>query len=570
MAPTLCAAQTTVGCEVVDNSIILDVLIDNSQNARLLLDTGAQTTTFTASAAARLHLAATASADSRSLFSSTGYLNTLSIGPITSHSVSFGVLKLKNDLWSHIQSTRGTVDGSLGLDFLSQYAVGIRLDRSQAFATFWKSGNLNAEKSREWFNYLQIVVPLNPGITPKSMIDSLSAELPPGSATYMDGQDHLEIWLPPGTSISAGGRAYRNPVASTLSPTVMTLEPHDGQPYSIRGELDGTPFQFDLDTGSSQLTLPSGFINVLKPAVITQDVPLHVIDTTESARGCVYRKLDLSGFQIAYPFALASTGQSAYTGSITAGAGLFVGCKLLLDFPAHTLSVAALAPLSDAPKQALADLGIFQLEIGGTRRLYIGQGSPAERTGIRTGDLIVRLDGLPPAQTDEAISVRLADETTPVRVVVRHRGDANAVEYTFDAGIDRHWLPTPAVSRFPQLPPGYSGAKRFPNGGIYIDSSGITKLVKPGGSVLFENGRYLVTYRSTNTRSFTLNLPVDRFRIVPAQREPGTPPREDKAVGVLWIGGVGWVTGPIGTRVELDGFTVSLKAPQQGFRQAPR
>jgi len=547
-------AQSTAALEIVNDSIIVDVTIGEGRTARLLLDTGANTTTFSRTAAERLKLRTNAVHDDSSLFSGIGAFDRISIGSLSETKVPYGVLKLKNDVWERIHAQRGAVDGSLGLDLLTRFVIGI--DMPGATITFWKNGEFNPAQAQRWFDYLQIVPALAPG-TGEAAVKA--SEIPPDAITHLISPDKLDIWLPPQSSLIIAGHAYRNVVQSAISPVSLTMERADDDLYKIRGDLDRFPFAFVLDTGTNRLTLPPGFIGVLRPIVEMPGAQLSAIDTTESVKGCIYRSIKLGGYEIQYPYALASTGHSAYTRDPTLGMGLFSDCKLLVDFPGRTLSVARVAPNADAPRRKLAALGIFLVETEGKAHLYVGKGSPGERAGLHTGDGLVRCEGLPPAQPDAAIIVKQADAAQPIAVTVRRYGEGDTQTFKFEHDAETEWSEPAPVATFPSLPEGYSGAKRFPNGGLYVDEANIARLVKPGGSVLCENGRFATAYNATRTRSFQLNLPKDKFHIFPAQRDPGKPPVVAKGEGLLWIGGVGWVIGPVGNRIELDGFTVALR-----------
>ncbi|HEX2791599.1 MAG TPA: S41 family peptidase [Steroidobacteraceae bacterium] len=58
-------------------------------------------------------------------------------------------------------------------------------------------------------------------------------------------------------------------------------------------------------------------------------------------------------------------------------------------------------------------------------------GSPAERAGIRTGDVIVRIDGVAvdPANLESAIARMRGPEGSPIRLAVRRDGDAALLEF---------------------------------------------------------------------------------------------------------------------------------------------
>jgi predicted aspartyl protease len=556
-------AQSTMAVEVVNDSIIVDVGLGEGRTARMLVDTGAQTTTFSRAAALRFKLPTTQPSDENSLFTGIGSFERLSIGALSTNSVPFGVLKLKNDVWEHIHSNHGAVDGSLGLDLLTRFVIGI--DMPGATITIWQAGEFNQMQAQRWFDYLQVVPALTPGAAEAAV---KASEIPQDAITHLSKPDMLDIWLPPQASLIIAGHAYRNVIQRSISPVTLTMDRGENDLYTIRGELDGFPFAFILDTGSNRLTLPPGFSSVLKPIVEMPGAQLSAIDTTESVMGCIYRSMKLGAYEVQYPYALASTGHSAYTRSPTLGMGLFSDCKLLIDFPGRTLSVARVAPNADAPRRKLATLGIFLIETEGKAHLYVGKGSPGERVGLHTGDGLVRCEGLPPAQPDAAISVRQIDEAKPVAVTVRRYGESETQTFTFEHDAEGEWSEPAPVATFPTLPGGYCGAKRFPRGGLYVDEDNLARLVKPGGSVLCDNGKFLVAYHDTRIRSFALDLPKDKFSIYPAQHEPGKPPVVANGKGLLWIGGVGWVIGPIGSRVELDGFTVALRPVPVGLPQA--
>ncbi len=550
-------AQSTTAVEIVNDSIIVDVSLGEGRSARMLLDTGAQTTTFSRAAAERLQLRAAQVQDDNSLFTGLGTFERLSIGALSIDKVPFGVLKLKNDVWEHIRASRGSVDGSLGLDLLTRFVIGI--DMPGATITIWKGGDFNPTQAQRWFSYLQIVPTLAHGTAEAAV---KASEIPQGAITHITLPDTLDVWLPPQTSLIIAGHAYRNVARESISPDSMAIIRGGNDLYTVRGELDAFPFAFVLDTGTNRLTLPPGFPDVLKPIVEMPGAQLNAIDTTEWVKGCIYRSMKLGGYELQYPYALASTGRSAYTRAPTLGMGPFSDCKLLIDFPGSTFSVARVAPNADAPRQKLASLGIFLVETEGKAHLYVGKGSPGEQAGLHSGDGLVRCEGLPPAQPDAAITVKQIDDTKPVAITVRRYGERETQTFTFERDTETEWSEPAPVATFPALPPGCSGAKRFPNGGLYVDEYNISKLVKPGGSVLCENGKFLIAYHDTRTKSFALNLPKDRFHIYPAKRDPGKPPTVTNGMGALWIGGVGWVIGPIGSRIELDGFTATL-------RQAP-
>ena len=552
-------AQYSTRCEILNNVVVLDVALDSGKMARLLLDTGAQTTTFSRAGAERLGLISSTrpADDPNSLFTGVGRFRFIAIGPSFFKDVPFGILKLKGDLWSELHSSVGPIDGSLGLDVISRGAVGI--DTVGSTVTFWQGGNLSETSIASWFSSLQIV----PRVTASdagAILEKLRAELPESTITHLAPTDHLDLWIPPDATVTIGDKTYRNPIKQAPHVAHVALREVPDSLYRVHGELDGYAFGFDLDTGSSHMTLPPGFSNIIRPAALLDTTRLNTIDASEAARGCIYRSLRFGDFEIPFPYAAASTGLSAYTRTLTAGMGIFDHCKVLLDFPGRTLSLARISPGSEAPRMALADLGLFLIETEAGKHLYIGQGSAAERLGIRSGDGIVHTQGLPPAQVDEAVKVVQADPTQAIAITVRRRGYTEPMLFEFGDMVDRSWVSPPPASAFPLLPPGYSGAKRFPRGGIYLDP--LTKenrLVKPGGSVLCENGRFRVAYHDTSTKSFVLNLPKSKFQFVGSISDPGMAPFVPVGKGALWIGGLGWVVGTAGTRVELDGFSVMMR-----------
>jgi hypothetical protein len=468
--------------------------------------------------------------------------------------VPFGVLKLNNDVWEHIRVSQGVVDGSLGLDLLSRFVIGI--DMPGSTITLWRTGEFNTEQAQRWFDYMQVAPQLPSGTAETTL---KTTEIPEGAITHLSNANMLDIWLPPQSSLIIAGHAYRNVVHGPVSRCEVQMERGDNELFTVRGELDTFPFAFMLDTGTNRLTLPPGFASILRPIVEMPGAQLSTIDTTEPVNGCIYRSMKLGGFDVQYPYALASTGRSAYTRSPTLGMGLFSDCKVLIDFPGRVLSLARISPNADAPRKKLAALGIFLVETQGKAHLYVGKGSPGERAGLHSGDGLIKCEGLPPAQPDASIVVKQIDAGKPVAVTVRRYGETETQTFTFDRDEESVWAEPPAVSTFPVMPPGYCGAKRFPNGGLYVDENNVARLIKPGGSVLFDSGRYLTAYHNTRTRSFTLNLPTEKYHIYPARRDPGNPPKVGNGMGILWIGGIGWVVGPAGSKIELDGFTVTLR-----------
>jgi hypothetical protein len=239
---------------------------------------------------------------------------------------------------------------------------------------------------------------------------------------------------------------------------------------------------------------------------------------------------------------------------------LFAGCRLVLDFPAHRMYLARPLAGRDAPKRMLADLGIFLAESGGARRTVIGTGSPAERLGMKDGDQIHETEGLPPARPDESVAVTRDSDDQTIRLFVRRSGSPQLVEFAFPPGSSRAWNIGAPPATFPQVPEGFNAARRFPLGGLLYERDGSLRLVRPGGSVLLEAGRYLVTYRSTGVKSFRLTLPSDKYHIFSAPNEPGKAPMLQPGQGAIWVGGVGWIIGPNGERLPLDGFSGELRS----------
>lgn len=557
--PSVGLAQSFVAGETVSHTVVLNVDIGEGQIARLLLDTGAQTTTFSNAAARRLGLHTAPDLSTDSLFSGIGTFSSVRIGTQSFNHVSFAVLKLSGSLWSEMKTTHGAVDGSLGLDLLSRCAVGIDVD--SGLVTLWPDGRVKEEQASRWFHNTQTLLPVS-GAPQKAAdrLRALRADLPTGAEIEADASDSAVLWLPPGAAFTDGSNSYRNPVRSAPTVSRIKMDAVNGAPFRLHGMLGDYPFAIDLDTGSSDMTLPPGFTQVIKPLAFVGQTRLSTIDASEIVRGCIYPSVSFGDLSIRYPYAAAAGGGSLYTKTLTAGMSLFEHCKLLIDFPANSFSIARTAPAVDAPRLALADLGVFVVETETGRHTYVGKGSPAERAGMRDYDSLIRTSGLPAAQVDEGVIVMQSEPGSGVNLTAKRRGEPDLLHFDFTASSPA-WTDEQKPAEFPNLTREYKGAKRFPNGGVCIDRDRQeTQIIQPGGSALWENGRFRVVYRATSTKSFTLNLPHSKYQLIGSRSDPGIPPFVAPGKGAIWIGGVGWVIGETGSRIELDGFSVDIPA----------
>jgi hypothetical protein len=492
-------AQITVPAEFVSNVPIVEVKLDDGQTAHMLLDTGATTTFFSREGAARLKLKlGPVPPQYKGFVSGMGAFSQISIGDLKAEQVPFAILKIRRNVWQVIKG-KNDVDGSLGIDVLSRYAVG--LDMVGNTVTFWPGGHLTPPQLAAWLGDQKIA----------------------GNAPLTRGeQGH----------------------------------------YSVTATIDGVPIQHLFDTGAADLGVPQRFLAVLPPLQRLDPYQFAAVDRAENDVSCVFRSFALGAFEMPFPFAVVTSGKSVMITDPTVGMAIFRDCKLLLDFPAGLLSVARMRTGTRAAVETLARLGIFATGETGKEVLHIAAGSPAERTGLRTGDHLLHYDGLAPAQEHSTPGDRSATPASdpPITLQIRRDGASASLTFTLNRTADTAWIGATTVDQFPPMPPGYMGVKRFPHGGIFQNSNGKTEVVPLGGSVLCQNGQYIAFIHPGITPDADQQV-EGNLRLVDAPDDPSHPPQLAAGEGTLWVAGKGWVVGPVNTTVHFGGFGLTLVPP---------
>ena len=551
--PAAAQAQVTIPCTYARGMAVVEVRVNEAATAHLLVDTGAQVTTFSAAAAERLMLPASSTTPDSSVFKARGTLQSLRCGALRWDNPAFAIARPAADVWSATALAQGTLDGSIGIDLLAAYSLGFDLAAHQPSITLWAGGRSDASDYAVWFRYYSTVLPANSAIPQAEL-------LPPGTLLRTQEDGSHALLLPPAASLEAGGAQLHNPLAASPAIAVVRMYPQEGCPYRVDGMLDTCRLPLDLDTGTTHLVLPAGFSQAVKPAAHAGSVSLRAVDSSERAELFIYRSVHIADFTIPYPSAMEPEGHSRLMRHPTAGMGLFDGCRFILDFPHQRLYLAHPLPDGDAPRRTLAELGVFITETGSSKRIAVGEGSPAQHLGIRDGDVLLGSTGVPLARPDESVTVTRDNEDPMIKLTVRSAGGGVQTEFEFPLGSGRQWSPLRGVVSFPKVPPGFNAARRFPDGGILFEKDGSLRVVRPGGSVLYEAGRYYINYQNAAIRSFKLNLQGGKFRVQPAATEPGNPPMLQAGQGAIWVGGVGWIIGPLGEHLSLDGFRGELRA----------
>lgn len=194
---------------------------------------------------------------------------------------------------------------------------------------------------------------------------------------------------------------------------------------------------------------------------------------------------------------------------------------LLAVFVAYI--VASIEGVHGAPSQANVGFFAFRLAQDGRTVAIVYQGGPAERAGLRTGDVIVSIDGGPVsdrggvAGTVARVEVRRGEQNLSIEIGRVVRTDVNWGSGVFHADKEKVWRALILALTSPELSPIFR----------------VRQTLKDEGVVFFE-------------RSGPLGYSADEFR--------GTIVYPDRGTFDPWLYAV-WVTPSVRVR-ELSGATV--------------
>lgn len=216
----------------------------------------------------------------------------------------------------------------------------------------------------------------------------------------------------------------------------------NGNIPEVDGSFDGIPGRFEIDTGArSALTLTAPFVRKhdlqgSHPHGVTAvdgwgvggPAQAYVTRGKLLTLGPIRVPNVVTGFSLAKCGAFAST---AYQGNV--GGGILKRFVVTFDYTHHVMYLKPLAgPVADIGSYDRSGMWINAVQ-DGVRVMDVTAGGPVAHAGIKSGDVIIAVDGKPAAQIPlYDLRLKLRDDATGtvVRFAVKRDGKTRQVKVT--------------------------------------------------------------------------------------------------------------------------------------------